>query len=168
MSPKSALDRPLQITVIDGEAVFLGEGAVNFSMTLEAARRTLGRLAEVLRQPVRIILLVEDEPIVRELGVSALEGAGYGVIVAGNAADAMKALEAGAQVHLVFTDIQMPGEFDGLELAHRVNDRWPAIHLLIASGRELGDRQMPAKGRFLSKPYAAAEMLRHVGELTAA
>ncbi len=62
----------------------------------------------------------------------------------------------------------MPGEFDGLELAHRVSDRWPAIPLLIASGLTPEQRRLPAKGRFLSKPYVAADVLRHVGELIAA
>ena len=168
MSPKSPLDQPLRITLVDGEVVFLGEGAVNFSMTAGAARRTLARLSEALRWPARVVLLVQDEPIVRELGVSALEGAGYGVIVAETAAEALRALEGGALVHLVFTDIQTPGEFDGLELARRVSDRWPAIHLLLSSGRALSDRELPARGRFLAKPYLAADVLRHVGEMTAA
>ena len=167
MSPKSPLDRPLRITLVEGEVVFLGEGAVNFAMTLPAARQTLDRLAEVLQRPP-VVLMVEDEPVVRALGVTILEDAGYLVIEAETAAEALRALEEGIEVHLVFTDIQMPGEFDGLELAHRINDRWPAIHLLIASGRGLEERTIPAKGRFLPKPYLAADMLRHVGELTAA
>jgi CheY-like chemotaxis protein len=147
--------------------VFLGAGAVNFSMTLAAARRTLDVLISVLRTPP-VVLMVEDEPLVREMGVTILEAAGYVVITAGTAEEALRALEAGAQVHLVFTDIQMPGDFDGLELARRVSDRWPAIPLLIASGRSLEERGLPAKGRFLPKPYIAADVLRHVGELTAA
>jgi CheY-like chemotaxis protein len=167
MSPKSPLGSPLRITLIEGEVVFLGEGAVNFSMTLAAARLTLDRLLEVLRRPP-VVLMVEDEPLVREIGVTFLEAAGYVVITAETAIEALRALEDGALVHLVFTDVQMPGDFDGLELAHRINDRWPAIHLLIASGRSLGDMTLPAKGRFLAKPYVAADVLRHVGEMIAA
>ena len=167
MRPKSPVGSPLSVTLIEGEVEFLGEGAVNFSMTLAAARLTRDRMIEVLRTPP-VVLMVEDEPIVRELGVTILESAGYVVIEAATAVEALRALEAGAQVHLVFTDIQMPGEFDGLELAHRISDRWPAIHLLVASGFGPGDRSLPAGGRFLPKPYRAADVLRHVGELTAA
>jgi len=63
----------------------------------------------------------------------------------------------------------MPGAFDGLQLAQLVGDRWPAIRLLVTSGEPIRARKgLPAGGRFLPKPYAAADVLRHVGELTAA
>ncbi len=134
---------------------------------MAAARLTLDRMVKVLRTPP-VVLLVEDDAFDREEGMTILKRAGYAVITAETAVEALRALEAGAQVHLVFTDIQMPGEFDGLELAHRVSDRWPAIALLIASGGSLKNRRLPAKSRFLPKPYLAADMLRHVGELIAA
>ena len=167
MPPKSPLGSPLSITLLEGEVVFLGEGSVNFSMTLDAARLTLDHLEKVLQRPP-VVMIVEDEPVVLALGVAILESAGYVVIAAGTAVEALRALEAGAQVHLVFTDVQMPGEFDGLELARRISDRWPAIPLLIASGRSLKEPVLPARGRFLPKPYVAADVLRHVGELIAA
>jgi CheY-like chemotaxis protein len=167
MLPKTPLGKPLNITLIEGEVVFLGEGAVNFSMTLAAARLTLDRMTEVLGAPP-VVLMVEDEPVVRALGVTILEDAGYAVITAATAVEALESLEAGLQVHLVFTDVQMPGAFDGLELAYKIRDRWPAIPVLIASGRELEAHAIPDKGRFLPKPYGAADVLRHVGELTAA
>lgn len=167
MLPKSPIGKPLTITLIEDEVVFLGEGAINFSMTLAAARLTLDRLVQVLRPP-QVVLMVEDDHIVRETGVTLLEGAGYVVITAHTAVEALQALEAGAQVHLVFTDIHMPGEFDGLELARRVSVRWPAIPVLIASAGFVETRKLPDRGRFLPKPYLAAEVLRHVRELTAA
>jgi CheY-like chemotaxis protein len=178
MRPKDAVSEALRISLVDDEVVFLGEGAVNFSMTPDAARITLQRLADVLEQasvgpsPPRaapIILMVEDEPLVRELGAAVLQSAGYVVIEAEGATEALHALEAEADIHLLFTDVRIPGKLNGLELAHLVNDRWPAIRLLIASGHlhpEPG--QLPAKGRFLRKPYALTEMLRHVDELIAA
>jgi hypothetical protein len=63
----------------------------------------------------------------------------------------------------------MPGELDGLQLARVVRDRWPAIRLLLTSGRPPRSLEaLPPGGRFLAKPYAVADVLRHVGELAAA
>ena len=87
MRPKSPVGSPLSVTLIEGEVEFLGEGAVNFSMTLAAARLTRDRMIEVLRTPP-VVLMVEDEPIVRELGVTILESAGYVVIEASTAVEA--------------------------------------------------------------------------------
>jgi CheY-like chemotaxis protein len=54
----------------------------------------------------------------------------------------------------VFTDIQMPGSMDGLGLAHAVRDRWPPVELLVTSGRcHIGANELPARGRFIPKPY---------------
>jgi CheY-like chemotaxis protein len=116
-----------------------------------------------------VVLIVEDDELVREIGASVLTDAGYLVIEADGANQALAALEAGTEIHLMFTDIQMPGDMDGLQLAHIVSVRWPMIHLLISSGQVLPTRgAMPQGGRYLSKPYTAAEVLRHVGELVAA
>ncbi len=166
---------------IGDEVVFVGSGAVNFAMTRQAAQQTLEALAATLdfhasvtsldrlRAPEkRVILLVDDEPIIRAWGTGVLEEAGYVVIEARDAQEAMDTLQGGVEVHLVFTDVQMPGALDGLQLAHLVQERWPAIRLLICSGRVALDRQaLPAAGRFLKKPYEAEEMLKHVPELVA-
>ena len=181
MSPKLALSHPLQITCVDDEVVFLGAGAVNFAMTRQAAQLTLDALAVALdsqaseAEPAphggaqrRVILLVDDEPMIRAWGTVVLEEAGYSVIEARNAAEALDTLQAGVEVHLVFTDVQMPGRLDGLQLAQVVKERWPAIRLLICSGRFVPDEQVvPITGRFLKKPYEAEEMLKHVRELVA-
>jgi CheY-like chemotaxis protein len=180
MRPKNPTRHPLEIALIDGEVVFLGEGAVNFSMTVEAARATLQRLADTLltlgpleraraNASTPVVLLVEDEPLIRELGVLTLQDAGYVVIEAEDAADALMALEACAQIHLMITDIQIPGELDGLALARLVSDRWPKVGLLVASGRiRPRPEDLPSKGRFMAKPYAMTDLLRQVNELIAA
>ena len=178
MSPIDPFDRPIRVTLIDGEVVFTGDGPVNFSMTRAAAVRTLENLSKALNGhhvPDRalakglVVLIVDDEVQVRVLGAAILEDAGYGVIEASGSDQAIVALESGVRIDLLFTDIQMPGAVDGLALAHIVKTRWPAIKQLITSGQGSPPRsQMPEGGRFLAKPYDAATVLKQVEELTLA
>jgi len=79
------------------------------------------------------ILLVEDEPLVRMLGTLFLSESGFNVIEAGNAEEALRVLEAGHDVNIVFTDVEMPGACDGFGLARRVHERWPAIGVIVNS-----------------------------------
>jgi CheY-like chemotaxis protein len=173
MSPKSPLSRPLTVTLIEGEVVFLGEGAVNFSMTWDAALGTAQALAEALKgrdaRPLpAVVLVVEDEAMIRADVAGALSDAGYHVIEAADAEEALGQLEKGLRIHLLFTDVQMPGEVDGLELARMVSVRWPKTPVLVCSGRvEIASHVLPPGGRFLHKPYDYSLMLRHVRELTA-
>ena len=171
MPAQMPLQDPLRIAMIEGEVVLLGEGAVNFSMTERAARQTLRNLADALRpdaHTLMIVLVVEDEPVIRELSVVVLEEAGFRVVAAEDAAHALLALETGLHPRVMFTDMQMPGEIDGLQLAHHVRDRWPQIEVLICSGAKIpAPEELPERSRFLRKPYAMDEMVRHVGELAA-
>ena len=169
-------DEPLGVTAVDEDVVFLGQGPISFSMTRRAARLTLHNLAEALlasrSQPLScakmVVLLVEDEPLVREIGTALLEDAGYAVIATDGPKAALLALEAGDEIHLLFTDVQMPGDLDGLQLARLVQDRWPMIRLLVTSGRPPQSADtLPPGVRFLPKPYGAADVLRHVDELMA-
>ena len=70
-----------------------------------------------------IVLIVEDEPILRFHAADIAIEAGFDVLEAGNAEDAIAILEARADVRIVFTDIQMPGSMDGLKLAHAIRKR---------------------------------------------
>ena len=81
-----------------------------------------------------VILIVEDEFLLRMDSVEILELAGFEVISATNADEAIAILSARSDVHLVFTDIQMPGSMDGLKLASFVRDRWPPIKIVVTSG----------------------------------
>jgi CheY-like chemotaxis protein len=98
------------------------------------------------------ILVVEDEVIVREIIQIELEDAGYEVILAANADAAIAVLEARADIHLVFTDIDMPGSMDGLKLAACVRDRWPPVHIIITTGKAR-PLTIPANALFIPKPY---------------
>jgi CheY-like chemotaxis protein len=100
------------------------------------------------------VLIVEDEPLVRLCAVETVEAAGYQVIEAANADEAIDILESRNDIRVVFTDIHMPGSMDGLKLAHAVRHRWPPIKIIVTSGRETVTAQdLPAGGRFFAKPY---------------
>ncbi len=74
-----------------------------------------------------------------------------------------------ARIHVLFTDIQMPGTMDGLGLAHHTAKHWPNVALLITSGRPRPARaELPERSRFLAKPYGHHHVIHHIRELAAA
>lgn len=90
----------------------------------------------------------------------ALRDAGYDVLTATNADQAIRMLESDRSISLVFTDIDMPGSMDGLKLAAAVRDRWPPVDIVIASGKHRPARdEMPDRSVFLPKPYLSNEIL---------
>ena len=113
-----------------------------------------------------LILVVEDEPVLRFNAADALEEAGFSVTEANNAETALEVPEARRDVRMLFTDVHMPGSFDGMELAQPVHRRWPHILLMITSGRERPDAaEIPDNGRFIAKPYRHKELVGRVNEL---
>lgn len=117
------------------------------------------------RRPV--VLIVEDEFLLRIDAADMIKGAGFEVIEAANADQAIKVLEARLDVTVVFTDIQMPGSMDGLKLAQAVRGRWPPIKIVATSGRlNVDEIDLPEGGRFLPKPYSHAQVARVLRELT--
>lgn len=101
-----------------------------------------------------VLLVVEDDPLVRMGAVAIAREAADEVYDAANADEAIEVLERKSDVTLLFTDIDMPGTVDGLELADIVHQRWPRIRLIVTSGRmKLSDEQIPDDGRFIGKPY---------------
>jgi two-component system, response regulator PdtaR len=112
-------------------------------------------MAFVVKRPV--VLMVEDEPLLRMNAVEMIEEAGFDVVESGSADEAIAILKARPDIQIVFTHSQMPGSMDGLKLARFVRDRWPPIKLVATSGRlALVDGDLPEVGFFLSKPYTAA------------
>ena len=102
------------------------------------------------------VLIVEDEPLVRMGAVKIIEDAGFDVIEAASADEAIRILECRSDIRVVFTDIHMPGSMDGLKLAHAVRNRWPPIKIIVTSGRDLiTEQDLPEGGRFFTKPYDA-------------
>ena len=108
------------------------------------------------------VLLVEDDFLVRDCAAEVLSECGFHVLQAANGPDALLLLEK-AHVDVLFTDINMPGAFDGLELTQRVHRRWPGIAILITSGR--GSPKVSVEGaRFVPKPYMPDTLARLIGE----
>lgn len=103
------------------------------------------------------VLIVEDEPLVRLCAAQTVEDAGYEVIEAESADEAIAILESRRDIRVIFTDIHMPGSMDGLKLAHAVRHRWPPIKIIVTSGREtIAPQDLPEGGRFFAKPYDPA------------
>ena len=119
--------------------------------------------------PIRqIVLVVEDEALVRMTAVGMVEEAGFEVLEAANADEAILLLETRRDITVVFTDIEMPGSMDGLKLAQAVRGRWPPIKIIATSGRcVVGDGDLPSGGLFLQKPYRPAQIFRALRDLTA-
>ena len=100
------------------------------------------------------------------LGIDSLEDAGFEVVDAGSADEALAILERSPAVRLVFTDIDMPGSMNGLELAELVHRRWPNVKLLVTSGhRMLSDWQIPDHGHFLPKPYSNGTVIKEISQM---
>ncbi len=113
-----------------------------------------------------VVLIVEDEALIRLDAIEAIEAAGFDVIEAADADQAIAILEQRSDIRLVFTDIHMPGSMDGLKLAHFVKDRWPPIKIIATSGHaRIAESDLPEGSRFLSKPYAAAEITKTINRL---
>lgn len=115
------------------------------------------------------MLIVEDEFLLRIDAVAMVAAAGFEVLEAGNADEAIEILEARPDVTVVFTDIQMPGSMDGLKLAQAIRGRWPPIKIVATSGRlNVGEPDLPEGGRFLPKPYSPRQVTGVLRELTGA
>jgi CheY-like chemotaxis protein len=107
-----------------------------------------------------VVLVVEDEMLLRMRAVDMVEDAGYTPIEAIDADEAVKILESRSDIALMFTDIQMPGSMDGLGLARAVHKRWPPIKIIVVSGAlKLSDIDIPSDSRFFGKPLEAGEMI---------
>ena len=103
----------------------------------------------------RIVLVVEDEGLVRLDAAESLRDAGFEVLEAADACEALETVERRDDIGVVFTDIDMPGGMDELELARRVSLSRPRMRLILTSGSMRVDpREIPDHGAFLSKPYS--------------
>ena len=113
-----------------------------------------------------VVLLVEDEFLVRMCTRAAVETAGFDVLEASDADEAIAILAVRNDIRLIFTDVHMPGSMDGLKLTHFVRDRWPPVKIVATSGRvRITDSDLPEGGRFLPKPYSAGEITATLHEL---
>jgi two-component system, response regulator PdtaR len=105
----------------------------------------------ILNQPV--VLLVEDEPLVRATQVDILREAGFWVLEAQDADEAFEILKRRADVGVVLTDVDMPGSLDGFEFSRLVAQGWPEVGVLVISGKAFPDEgDLPSSAVFVRKP----------------
>lgn len=115
-----------------------------------------------------MVLVVEDEAFIREDVIDVLERDGFRVLRASNVQEALAVLDQRGGIDAVFTDIQMPGSLDGLDLARYLAEWRPEIAVLVTSGRSYtAPENLPAPSRFIPKPYMPATVVRILREMIA-
>ena len=106
----------------------------------------MGRAAPSQRP---VVLVVEDEGLIRMNATAMVEEAGFEAIAASDADEAIRILESRNDIRAVFTDVHMPGSMDGLRLARVVRKRWPPVALIVTSGQtNVPEADLPTGGRF--------------------
>jgi CheY-like chemotaxis protein len=116
-----------------------------------------------------IILVVQDEALVRMLAVDVLEEAGFEVLEASTADYAVQVLGKREDIRVVFTDVDMPGRLNGFELARHVQDHHHRVKVIIGSGTCRPGSDDVAPGTiFLQKPYPLDTLVREVQRLASA
>ena len=114
------------------------------------------------------VLVVEDNPALRRVAVRLLDQLGYAVVEADNASDAIAALQRLPEITVLFSDIVMPGEMDGIELARVAISLWPTIAVVLTSGfpgaENNGDGSIVGATRLLGKPYRKEKLARVLRE----
>src|SRR3712207_4355035 len=122
--------------------------------------------APILDQPV--VLLVEDEPLVRLTQVDVLREAGFWVLEAQDADEAFETLRRRQGVRVVLTDVNMPGSIDGFEFARLVAQGWPEVGVMVISGKAFpDDGDLPPSATFVAKPVHPDALVEHFNRLTA-
>lgn len=116
-----------------------------------------------------VVLVVEDDPLLRMNAVDMIEEAGFRAIEASDADAAIRMLETRNDIRLIFTDIDMPGSMDGLALAHAVANRWPPVRIIATSGHfRVSETDLPSGGRFIPKPYRQHQLVDMLAGLSTA
>ncbi|SKA33524.1 CheY chemotaxis protein or a CheY-like REC (receiver) domain [Enhydrobacter aerosaccus] len=116
----------------------------------------------------RVVLVVEDDILVRAVAADNLRDCGLDVVEAGSADEAIRLLKAGVRVDLVFSDVNMPGSMDGFGLSAWLRDHRPEAKILLTSGYLRTSQQLdavPAHGGMLVKPYRQEELARRISEM---
>src|SRR3954451_19907296 len=114
----------------------------------------------------QVVLVVEDDMMLRMRVVDMVEDAGYVPVEAVDADEAMAILQGRSDIALMLTDVQMPGSMNGLQLAHAVHERWPPIKIILASGQlKLSGSEIPVDSRFFGKPLQSGEIIAEMREM---
>ncbi len=109
------------------------------------------------------VLVVEDEPLVRFTAADTIEDLGVSALEAQDAREALQLLAEHPQVKVLFTDIDMPGSMNGLQLAAHVHQARPDVGIVVTSGKHsVEEHRLPDHGSFLPKPYRTEQLLQLV------
>ncbi len=121
------------------------------------------------RPPSTHVLLVEDEELISMLVADELRDRGFEVKEVGTGEEALRHLQSGAPVDIIFTDVNLPGDIDGAELAERARAMRPDLPILYASGRYAGFglKGMVTRSLFVPKPYSPAEVCTLIAQMSA-
>ena len=113
-----------------------------------------------------VVLIVEDEFLIRMDAIDMIRSAGFDVVEAADADEAIDILEGRRDITIVFTDVEMPGSMDGLKLAAAIRGRWPPIKIIATSGlNKFSENDLPAGSRFIPKPYNGPQIAAALREL---
>jgi len=120
----------------------------------------------VIEIPPNALVVVVDDDVFERMGASGMFlDAGYRVLEAADADEALRFFEANADVRVLFTDVSMPGSMSGSDLAHQVAERWPGVGIIVTSGRPR-PHKLPLSMLFHDKPYEPAAVLRQAMAMT--
>ncbi|WP_081995152.1 response regulator [Paracoccus sp. PAMC 22219] len=110
-----------------------------------------------------VVLVVEDQGLLRMTAVSIMEDSGFEVLEASNAEEALELLEAYPDILVVFTDIDLNTKKDGVWLAEQINKRWPKIDIIVTSGYPRPDNFNPDNiVAYYEKPYSEEKIIQQI------
>ena len=120
----------------------------------------------IVKHPV--VLLVEDEPLVRLTQVDILKESEFWVVEAQDADEAFELLKTRPEIDAILTDVNMPGSMDGFEFARLVRQGWPEVAVLVISGKPgPGPGALPPTAMFLHKPIMPDDLIAALQEVMA-
>jgi len=137
--------------------------ALEASLAVEADEANLAKRDPQVRR--KTILVVEDNRELRELTTSLLKQVGYDTLSAGNAREALDIFDGKARIDAVFSDVVMPGDMNGVELAKKLHSSYPHLPVTLATGYSdyLIEHPGPRSVEVLSKPYRIGELTNAIG-----
>lgn len=119
--------------------------------------------ADIKDEPRALVMVVEDEQIIREFVCEILQFEGFDTVEYATADDAWKAFGDGVDIKLLITDIRMPGSIDGAQLTERVHSQWPKLPIIVMSGHETPETVNIARDvAFLPKPWTIGKLTDEV------